>query len=105
MSLRKLRFAIFGNIYQARKSADIQRLLLSLNERMAQVSMERSFYDFLCSSHGLPLHGVTVFEGNDFDADFVISMGGDGTLLCRWRAMVPTATSGFRNAPSTRLPY
>lgn len=47
MSLRKLRFAIFGNIYQARKSADIQRLLLSLNERMAQVSMERSFYDFL----------------------------------------------------------
>lgn len=48
---------------------------------MAQVSMERSFYDFLCSSHGLPLHGVTVFEGNDFDADFVISMGGDGTLL------------------------
>ena len=22
-----------------------------------------------------------VFEGNDFDADFVISMGGDGTLL------------------------
>lgn len=59
MSLRKLRFAIFGNIYQARKSADIQRLLLSLNERMAQVSMERSFYDFLCSSHGLPLHGVT----------------------------------------------
>ena len=81
MSLRKLRFAIFGNIYQARKSADIQRLLLSLNERMAQVSMERSFYDFLCSSHGLPLHGVTVFEGNDFDADFVISMGGDGTLL------------------------
>lgn len=81
MSLRKLRFAIFGNIYQARKTADIQRLLLSLNERMAQVSMERSFYDFLCSSHGLPLHGVTVFEGNDFDADFVISMGGDGTLL------------------------
>lgn len=81
MSLRKLRFAIFGNIYQARKTADIQRLLLSLNERMAQVSMERSFYDFLCSSHGLPLHGVTVFEGNDFDVDFVISMGGDGTLL------------------------
>ena len=35
MSLQKLNFAIFGNIYQADKSAGIQQVLHSLKERMA----------------------------------------------------------------------
>ena len=43
MSLRKLKFAIFGNIYQADKSVGIQHLLSSLERRRASVSMEQSF--------------------------------------------------------------
>lgn len=81
MSLRKLRFAIFGNVYQARKSDGIQRLLSALDERAAEVSIEKSFYDFLTASRGVTLRGVKTFEGNALDADFAISMGGDGTLL------------------------
>ena len=42
---------------------------------------DREFYDFLTSEHMLDLAGVDVFDGDDFDADFVISMGGDGTFL------------------------
>lgn len=81
MSLQKLNFAIFGNIYQADKSAGIQQVLCSLKQRRAGISMERSFFNFLVKTRGLCLDGVSVFEGSDVNADFVISMGGDGTLL------------------------
>ncbi len=81
MSSRKLRFAFFGNIYQPKKSVSIRQILASLAQRKAEVSIERAFYDFLVSDSQNALSGVTVFDGNNFDADFVISMGGDGTFL------------------------
>lgn len=81
MSSRKLRFAFFGNTYQPKKSVSIRQILASLAQRKAEVSIERAFYDFLVSDPQNALSGVTVFDGNNFDADFVISMGGDGTFL------------------------
>ncbi len=81
MSSRKLRFAFFGNTYQPKKSVSIRQILASLAQRKAEVSIERAFYDFLVSDPQNVLSGVTVFDGNNFDADFVISMGGDGTFL------------------------
>lgn len=81
MASRKLRFAIFGNTYQPKKSVSIQKILASLSERKADVYMEREFYDFLQNGQQLRIEVTRVFDGNDFDADFVISMGGDGTFL------------------------
>ena len=81
MTARKLRFAIFGNTYQPRKSESIQRILACLLERKADVLMERDFYDFLTGGRQLPVDGVQLFDGYDFEADFAISMGGDGTFL------------------------
>ena len=81
MSLRKLRFAIFGNIYQADRSNGIQHLLHLLEQRRAEVSMERAFFDYLSKTRGVALDGVTPFNEDDFEADFVVSMGGDGPLL------------------------
>lgn len=81
MAARKLRFAIFGNTYQPRKSESIQRILACLLERKADVLMERDFYDFLTGGRQLPVDGVQLFDGYDFEADFAISMGGDGTFL------------------------
>ena len=43
--------------------------------------MEREFYSFLTTGQQLPVDGVEVIDGAAFDADFVISMGGDGTFL------------------------
>ena len=76
-----LRFALFGNIYQAKKSASIQRILALLQEKGAVVQMEREYYDFLTTSRHLQVPVSRIFEGSDFEADFVISMGGDGTFL------------------------
>ena len=81
MNARKLRFAIFGNTYQPKKSVSIQKILARLTERKAEVLMERAFYDFLTVDQQLPADQVQVFDGCDFEADFAISMGGDGTFL------------------------
>jgi NAD+ kinase len=78
---RKLRFAVFGNTYQPKKSVSIQKLLACLAQREADVCIERDFYNFLTNGQRLPVDGVQVFDGTDFTADFAISMGGDGTFL------------------------
>ena len=80
-STRKLRFAIFGNLYQPKKSVSIQKILACLTERQAKVLIERDFYHFLTNGQRLPVSDVYVFDGQDFEADFAISMGGDGTFL------------------------
>ena len=77
----KLKFALFGNIYQAKKSASIQKVLSCLSERGAVLSIDKEYYDFLKDDQQLDVSAAQVFDGNDFVADFAISMGGDGTFL------------------------
>lgn len=81
MAQRKLRFALFGNVYQAKKSVSIQKILSFLSENKADIYIEKEFYEFLTEGQHLEVKATRVFEGHDFEADFVISMGGDGTLL------------------------
>ena len=81
MAQRILRFALFGNIYQAKKSVSIQKILSFLSERKAEIYIEKDFFEFLTKGQHLDVKATRIFEGRDFDADFVISMGGDGTLL------------------------
>ena len=81
MTTRKLRFAVFGKTHQPKKSVSIQKILTSLHERKAEVCIEREFYSFLTDDQQLYVDGVCVFDGSDFNADFAISMGGDGTFL------------------------
>ncbi len=47
MSVKKLRFALFGNEYQAKKSVAVQRIISFLKERGAEVYIDRPYYDFL----------------------------------------------------------
>lgn len=77
---KKLRFAIFGNEFQSKKSSSINKILAVLKNFDAKVAIDRSFMDFLLAEH-VKADGATVFDGDDFEADYVISMGGDGTLL------------------------
>ena len=85
---QKLRFAVFGNEYQTKKSASMALLLSCLHRRGAEVFVERTFYDFLKREENGERRvecelweGVRVFDKLDFPADYAISMGGDGTLL------------------------
>ena len=74
-------FALFGNIYQREKSGAVRQLLKCLADYQAEVLIDKE-YDAFLRHEGLIGEGSTqVFSDNDFDADFAISMGGDGTLL------------------------
>ena len=84
---QKLRFALFGNEYQTKKSASAALLLGCLQQHEAEVFVERTFYDFLRQMHGgepvvaALCDSMHVFDVLDFPVDYAISMGGDGTLL------------------------
>lgn len=81
MEHRRLRFALFGNIYQARKSASIQKVLSCIANHDAELYVDMEYYYFLKDNQRLNVNATKVFTGDDFEADFVISMGGDGTFL------------------------
>ena len=76
-----MKFALFGNTYQAKKSAHVIRLLSILKQYNAVVYINREFYHFLVDEQQMDIQAAGVFEGNDFEADMVLSMGGDGTFL------------------------
>ncbi|MFZ1237247.1 MAG: NAD kinase [Prevotella sp.] len=81
MSERKLKFAIFGNEYQPEKSTVFQHIIGILKAHGAELVYDRCFYDFLTKDLSLKLDPDGVFDEDDMDADFAVTMGGDGTFL------------------------
>ncbi|MCR5820110.1 MAG: NAD kinase [Bacteroidaceae bacterium] len=79
--MRKLKFALFGNIYQARKSVAVQKLLSLLGERGAHLMIDQDFLHYLTSDLKISVKPSAIIKGDDFEADVAISMGGDGTFL------------------------
>lgn len=76
-----MRFAIFGNSHQSKKSENIATLFVTLKRWGDRYAIERSFYELLktiCPEH---VETAEIIENDDFIADFAISYGGDGTLL------------------------
>ena len=81
MEHRRLRFALFGNIYQAKKSASIQKVLSRIANYGAELYVDMEYYYFLKDVQHIDVNASRIFADDNFEADFVISMGGDGTFL------------------------
>lgn len=81
MTRQPLKFAIFGNEYQAKKSTSIEKILDYLAQKGAEIYVETAYYEFLTRSQHIDVKAAGVFEDYNFDVDYVISMGGDGTFL------------------------
>lgn len=79
--MKHLRFALFGNEYQAKKSAGIQQVLDGLHKHNAEIYVDRPFYDYLTEGLHVDVGADGVFDGYNFDVDYAISLGGDGTFL------------------------
>lgn len=79
--MHKLRFALFGNVYQTKKSALAKDLLCCLERHGAEVYIDRHFHDYLTRELQLNVNPSGLIDNDEFLADFVISMGGDGTFL------------------------
>lgn len=81
MAANVLRFALFGKEFQAGKTVSIHRLIDSLKARGAEIYIERTFFQYITSALGMEVVVSGVFDNYNFDVDFVISIGGDGTFL------------------------
>lgn len=76
-----MRIAIIGNNYQAKKSSHVKELFTLLRAHHCQIIVCKEFHTFLRDDLQLDIAIDGLFEGNNFIADLVISMGGDGTFL------------------------
>lgn len=81
MTEQKLRFAIFGNTYKARDTARIGSILSVLRQHGATILMERQFARQLSKILRYRLDIDGMIDGRDFEADYALSLGGDGTVL------------------------
>ena len=79
--MKKLRFALFGNTYQAKKSTSVQKILTTLEQHEAQILIDREFHQYLTQTLQINVPPVEIIDGDTFAAHFAISMGGDGTFL------------------------
>ena len=77
-----MRIAIYGNKYQEKFFAPLERLFGALAGRNAWVAIDRSFYDYLCChTSEVPVVNEVIDEESNFDAAIALSIGGDGTFL------------------------
>ena len=76
-----MKFALFGNTFQAKKSSHAQTLFDILQSHGAEIIIDREFYHFLTSDLRLKIRPEGLIDNNHFSADMAISIGGDGTFL------------------------
>lgn len=80
-NINRMRFAIFGNKHQSKKSRSIGQLFNAITEYGDTFSIDQPFYEFLLSEGIEVPQPAELITGDDFTADIAISFGGDGTLL------------------------
>ena len=81
MAQDHIRFAIFGNEYSPNGAGTVIGIFNALRHHNAEYYVDRPYYDYLTGILHLDIAPTGVFDGYDFDVDFAISLGGDGTFL------------------------
>lgn len=76
-----MKFAIFGNKHQTKKSQSIEKLFDAITERGDIYAIDKDFHHFLQEEHIAFPQPQEIITDNNFTADVAISFGGDGTLL------------------------
>ena len=73
--------AISGHCFQAKKSDHAENLFAILKQHDADIYVDWEFYEFLTKDLNFTPKVSGLIGDNDFEADMVISIGGDGTFL------------------------
>lgn len=79
--MQEIKLALFGNVYQAKKSSSVQQLIQLLKKHQAKLFVETEFYNYLTKTLQIDLQPDGLIDYYNFDTDVAISMGGDGTFL------------------------
>ena len=78
---KKNRCAIFGNTYQPKKSEAVQSLFDALAAYGIVPLVDAPFYHYLKEEMRVSVPDCQLITDDAFEADFAVSMGGDGTFL------------------------
>ena len=76
-----MRIAIFGNPSQSRHSERQRALFALLSSLEDEVLVEKSYLDFLTGQMKWDIPFQAAICDDNFTADIVVSIGGDGTFL------------------------
>lgn len=76
-----MKFAIFGNKHQIKKSRSIERLFTAITRHGDTFAIDKPFHEFLQNEGIAVPQPQELIQGDSFTADIAISFGGDGTLL------------------------
>jgi NAD+ kinase len=85
-----MKIALLGSFFQEEKQ--IKKIFRILSDHQVDICIENDFKDYLFSNFNIETD-VSVFVNDNFDADFIFSIGGDGTFL------KTVATTGYKNIP------
>ncbi|MDR1331610.1 MAG: NAD kinase [Tannerella sp.] len=78
---KRLKTGLFGGDCRADKLYIIGQLLDRLNDSGAEIYIQSEFHAFLKQALGRPPQVSGVLDGDRFDLDVALSVGGDGTFL------------------------
>ncbi len=76
-----MRFAIFGNTSPEKFSGKEPEIFRIAKKMGHEISTPKGYYEFLRHNSDIEIPCDYQFTGEDFQADAVISIGGDGTFL------------------------
>ena len=74
-----MKIAIFGSKHQ--KKEQVEKLFRILIDNEAEIYLQEKFFNYLRDVLHLQYTIAGIIKDSDFDADIVISIGGDGTFL------------------------
>ncbi len=76
-----MQIAIFGNTYNHATVRYLKILIDFLNTIEVQIMLDKSLFDSIKNDANLDLGTVKSIENDDFECDYALSLGGDGTFL------------------------
>lgn len=76
-----MKIGIFGSKYQVDRQNLIKRLFNNLREKEAEIYVDSPFYTFLVDAFDFEPSVAGLLDGDEFDLDVALSLGGDGTFL------------------------
>ncbi|MDR1089716.1 MAG: NAD kinase [Prevotella sp.] len=74
-----MKIAIFGSKHQ--KKGQVEKLFEILQRNNAEIYLQEKFHHYLKDMLRIDYKIEGIIRGNEFDADLVVSIGGDGTFL------------------------
>jgi NAD+ kinase len=76
-----MKILIFGNTYRSEAALSAHQLVTFLQNKHVDVWVENSFYEFLKNKKLSFPNIYGTFDATPEQADFALSLGGDGTFL------------------------